>query len=201
MDLNSPLVEVHLREFDNKLQIHSSPRLSDEVITEREQLQREKESTEKCLATYTKALAHIGQFQYNLSEEFYRDIISIPRGLMLSKRATANALQECEDALTNATVDLEENIQGINSRLQTLFVREAGMLVEDAMVRTNVFKDVSAAQDAHQVIVSPGNLISATRVTAGIEGRQWLGQMSDGTLQRLSYNEGSGRAAPQARES
>jgi len=172
----------HLREFDNKLQIHSPPCISDEAITERGQIQEEKDSTEQCLATCAKALEHIGQFQSNLSEEFYRDIISIPGGLMSSKRATANALQECEDILTNTTVDLEEHIQEINSRLQTLFVRGVGMLGEDATIQTNVFEDVLAAQDAHQVIVSPRNLISATRVTAGIDGRQWLGQMSDGTL-------------------
>jgi hypothetical protein len=62
------------------------------------------------------------------------------------------------------------------------------MLGEDAMIRTNVFEDVSAAQGSHRVIISPGNLISATRVTAGIGGRQWLGQTSDGTRQRLSYD-------------
>jgi hypothetical protein len=164
----------HFREFDNKLQIHSSPCISDEATTERGRIQEEKESTEQCLATCTKALEHIGQFQSNLSEEFYRDIISIP-GLMSSRRATATALQECEDILTNTTVNLEEHIQEINSRLQTLLVQGAGMLGEDATILTNVFEDVSAAQDAHQVIVSPRNLISATRVTAGIEGRQWLG--------------------------
>jgi hypothetical protein len=181
-----------LREFENKLQIHPSLRISDEAITERGRIQEEKESTEQCLATCTKALEHIGQFQSNLSEEFYRGTVSIPGGLMSSKRATANALQECEDILTNATVDLEEHIQGINRRLQ------AGMLGEDATIRTNVFEDVSAAQDAYQVIVSPRNAISATRVTTGIEGRQWLGQMSHVTLQRLSYDWGSGGAGQQA---
>lgn len=135
----------HLRELENKLQIHSSPCISDNATTERGRIQEEKESTEQCLATCTKALEHIGQFQSNLSEEFYCDIISIPGGLRSSKRATANALQECEDILTNATVDLEEHIQEINSRLQTLFVQGAGILAEDATIWTNVFEDVSAA--------------------------------------------------------
>lgn len=115
------------------------------ATTERGQIQEEKECTEQCLAICTKALEHIGQFQSNLSEEFYRDIISVPGGLMSSKRATANALQECEDILTKATVDLEEHIQEINSKLQTLFIQGAGMLGEDATIQTNVFKDVSAA--------------------------------------------------------
>ena len=54
-------------------------------------------------------------------------------------------------------------------------------------VRTNVFENVSAAQDAHQVIVATlGDLISATRVTADVGATQWLGQMSDTALQQLS---------------
>jgi hypothetical protein len=106
----------HLREFDNKLQIHS-PRIPDEATTERRRIQEERESTEQCLATCTKSLEHIGQFQSNLSEEFYCGIVSIPGGLMPSKRATVNALQECEDILTNATVNLGKHFQEIFSRL------------------------------------------------------------------------------------
>jgi hypothetical protein len=45
---------------------------------------------------------------------------------MSSKRATANIPQECEDILTNVTVELEEHIRKINSNLQTLFVQGAG---------------------------------------------------------------------------
>jgi len=87
--------------------------LRDEVAAQRERLQEEKESTEQCLAICAKALEHIGQLQSNLSEEFSRDITSIPGVLMSSKRATANALQECKDILTNVTVDLEEHMREI----------------------------------------------------------------------------------------
>jgi hypothetical protein len=75
-------------------------------------LQEKKESTEQCLAICAIALEHIGQLQSNLSEEFSRDI-SIPGVLMSPKRATANALQECKDILTNVTVDLEQHIREI----------------------------------------------------------------------------------------
>lgn len=58
-------------------------------------------------------------------------------------------------------------------------------------VRTNIFEDVSAAQDAHQLIVATlGDLISAKRVTAGVRSTQWLGQMADATLQQLSRDRG-----------
>jgi hypothetical protein len=134
-------LEEHLR----KMQIHSSPSISDEVTAERERLQAEKESiklclaicakasehlrdevaaqqerleeekegTEQCLALCAKVLKHIGQHQSNLSEECSRDIIGIPGLLISSKRVTANALQECKDILTNATVDLEAHIREI----------------------------------------------------------------------------------------
>jgi hypothetical protein len=53
--------------------------------------------------------------------------------------------------------------------------------------RTNFFEDISTADDGHQILVSTiGDLISARRVTAGARSRQWLGQMSDETIQKLS---------------
>ena len=91
----------------------ASEHLRNEVAAQQERLQEDKKSTEQCLAICAKALENIGQLQSKLSEEFTRDIISIPRGLMSSKRATANALQECKDILTNVTVDLEEHIREI----------------------------------------------------------------------------------------
>jgi hypothetical protein len=91
----------------------ASEHLRDEVAAQQERLQEEKESTEQCLAICTKVLEHIGQLQSHLSEEFSREIISIPGVLMSSKRATANALQECKDILTKATVELEEHTQEI----------------------------------------------------------------------------------------
>jgi hypothetical protein len=94
----------------------ASEHLRYEVAAQRERLQEEKESTEQCLAICAKALEHIGQLQSNLSEEFSRDIISIPGVLMSSKRATANALQECKDILTNVAVDLEVHIREIKLR-------------------------------------------------------------------------------------
>ncbi|KKZ59809.1 hypothetical protein EMCG_00852 [[Emmonsia] crescens] len=54
-------------------------------------------------------------------------------------------------------------------------------------VRFNEFEDVLSADDAHQVIVSTlGELISAKCITTGSRSAQWLGQMSDETLQQLS---------------
>ncbi|RMZ91198.1 hypothetical protein DV736_g1556, partial [Chaetothyriales sp. CBS 134916] len=55
----------------------------------------------------------------------------------------------------------------------------------------NVFEDVRAADDGHQLILSTiGDLISAKRVTLGARSTQWLGQMSDSSLQQLSKDRG-----------
>ena len=54
-----------------------------------------------------------------------------------------------------------------------------------------MFEDVSAAQGAHQVIVSTvGDLVSAKRVTANVGATSLLGQMSDATLQQLTRGRG-----------
>jgi hypothetical protein len=68
-------------------------------------------------------------------------------------------------------------------------------------VRTNVFEDVSADERAHHIIVSTnGDVISARRVTAKTESAQWLGQMSDATVQQLSRDRASSNIADQGTE-
>lgn len=62
---------------------------------------------------------------------------------------------------------------------------------EENKIRINVFEEVSAAEDAHQVVISTnGDLILAKRVTAAVRARQWLGQMTDLSLQQLSQARG-----------
>src|ERR1700722_15754927 len=124
----------------------------------------------------------------------------------------------------DTTSNLQKDLREISNRLQTLcsqrsYISDGGAAERERILekkeatkqclitrakaskqvhraRTNVFKDVSAAEDAHQVIVATlGDLISAKRVTARIGATQWLGQTSDATLQRLSQNTGLGCAA------
>lgn len=61
--------------------------------------------------------------------------------------------------------------------------------------RANVLEDVSAAEDAHQIIISTkGDLIIAKKVSATGRARQWIGQMDDVSLQQLSGDQGIGPA-------
>ncbi|PYH91110.1 hypothetical protein BO71DRAFT_59068 [Aspergillus ellipticus CBS 707.79] len=55
--------------------------------------------------------------------------------------------------------------------------------------RTNIFEDVTSSDESHQLVVSTiGDLISAKHIITGSKSAQWLGQMSDTSLQQLSRN-------------
>jgi len=71
-------------------------------------------------------------------------------------------------------------------------IAEQGRDKEVDIVRAIVLEDVSAAQDAYQVIASTnGNPLSATRVSAETRAVQWIGQMTEATIQQLSRDQGN----------
>ena len=79
-----------------------------------------------------------------------------------SKEELEESIKQCLDICTKATEEVAQD-------------------------RVNVFEDVNMAEDGHQILVSTiGDLISAKRITAGARSIQWLGQMSDASLQQLS---------------
>jgi hypothetical protein len=134
-----------------------------------------------------------------------------------SARLTADALTQCKEKLTNTTTQLERRLQNINILLQKISsqplessskqatelerIEEEKESIKQCLAicaqasreadqdRTNVFEDISMADDGHQVLVSTiGDLISAKRVSAGARSMQLLGQMSDDSVQQLSRN-------------
>lgn len=134
-------------------------------------------------------------------------------GGLSAKRVTANVLQNFQETLTKTTSALEDHLLDIDEKLRHQSSPEARIWgtaerervqeeinstkqclaictkasEEAEQFRTNVLEDISAAQDAHQVIVATlGDLISAKRVTAELASAQWLGQMTDASLQQLS---------------
>lgn len=117
--------------------------------------------------------------------------------------------------LANTTDDLKERLEDLDGKFEALRIQEIsssdervaeqGRISEEIdsvkeclavcdhakkhvdEVKTHVFEDVSAAENAHQAILSTfSHLISAKRVTAGAGATQWLGGMSDATVQKLS---------------
>ncbi|KAF2176781.1 hypothetical protein K469DRAFT_645268 [Zopfia rhizophila CBS 207.26] len=134
---------------------------------------------------------------------------------MPARLATTNTLVACREKLTDTTSELQRYLQDISNRLERLSSKrpmqsneqesEQGSIREEVesikqclaiceqaseqahLGRTNVFEDVSMAEDGHQVIVSTvGDLLSAKRITAGARSTQWFGQMSDDSLQQHS---------------
>jgi hypothetical protein len=95
-----------------------------------------------------------------------------------------------------ALEDRDENAEAKKTLEEVEDVEQCLEVCADASERVrntkmNEFEDVSAAQDAHQMIVlTLGHLVSATRVTAGVGATQCLGQMSDTTLQQLLSSRG-----------
>ena len=140
-------------------------------------------------------------------------------GLPSARLITADTFKACKERLSDTTIKLESHLQDINDRLQKLSlpgskdsngqvdkqerIKEELDSIKQCLAicaqasaqankeRINVFKDISMAGDGHQVLVSTiEDLISARRVTAGARSWQWLGQISDDSLQQLSQNHG-----------
>lgn len=136
-------------------------------------------------------------------------------GLIAARFTTDEALSKCKTTLKDASVRLEKRLQDLDSHLQTLqsdhgagnegqeaelqriqdeydTTKQSLAICTEASERTresrvNDFEDVSMAEDGNQVIVSTiGDLISAKRINAGARSTQWLGQMSDESLQELT---------------
>ncbi|KAH7119874.1 hypothetical protein B0J11DRAFT_534780 [Dendryphion nanum] len=101
----------------------------------------------------------------------------IRRQQTLSRRHPISGEQEAEQE------KLQEEIDSIKQSL--LICDRASKKAQSD--RTNVFEGVSMDDDGHQVLVSTfGDLVFAKNVSAGARSTQWLGQMSDESLQRLS---------------
>lgn len=122
------------------------------------------------------------------------------RGIRFTTAELQARLKDANRRLANAQRHEEEvDTEGPREDLETLFdsVKQCLSICDHAAHevsegRVNLFEDVSMADDGHQLIVSTmGDLISARRVTVGSRSIQWLGQMSDTSLQQLSKDHAS----------
>lgn len=132
-----------------------------------------------------------------------------------AKRVVDGTLKECKEKLATTSSELNERVQKLNDRLATFLSSGVRLSNDDRTeldqiqeekdslqqclaicnqasektngVRMNIFEDVTSVDDAQQLIVSTlGDLISAKRITTGSRSSQWLGQMSDDTVQQVS---------------
>lgn len=137
-----------------------------------------------------------------------------------AESVTNNTLNHCKLGLAQTTSQLREQLHRINDQMRSSSqrhapsgeqaieqerIREELRSVEQSLKicseaaekalpdRIHVFEDVSMADDGDQIIVATfGDLISAKRITVGSRSRQFLGQMSDTSLQQLSQKIGRG---------
>ncbi|RMZ88376.1 hypothetical protein DV736_g4396, partial [Chaetothyriales sp. CBS 134916] len=102
--------------------------------------------------------------------------------------AAVNSTNTSSSGPTNATA---ENMKEVADAVKQC-LNICGEAAEQASAdRINVFEDVRMGDEGHQLILSTiGDLISAKRVTVGARSSQWLGQMSDSSLQQLSKDRG-----------
>ena len=138
-----------------------------------------------------------------------------PGELLFARKTTIDTFKVCKERLSTTSTLLEEHLQNINNRLARLSseppkqsdelaaeqnrmkeelesIKQCLAICSQATMqadkeRINDFEDVYMTDDGQQVVVSTiGDLISAKRITAGARSFQWLGQMSDESLQQLS---------------
>ena len=154
----------------------------------------------------------------NISAPYHTPVTTLS-GLTSAKQVTFNTMNACREKLIDTTTQLQKHLQDINSRLMKYSLQPLNMSVEQAneqerlkeerdcitqslsicagasreanSERTNVFEDISMADNGFQVLVSTvGDLISARRVVVGSKSLQLIGQMSDNSLQQLSWSFG-----------
>jgi hypothetical protein len=154
----------------------------------------------------------------NISAAYQAPVTTLS-GLTSAQLVTSNAFKACKERLTNTTTQLERQLQDINNRLQKFSSQPLNISNEEGaeqermkeerdcikqsldicteafrqanQERTNVFEDISMADNGYQVLVSTvGDLISARRVTVGSGSLQIVGQMSDDSLQQFSQDLG-----------
>ncbi len=140
-------------------------------------------------------------------------VISVLGDSLFAGRITRATIEECKDRFTNTTRELENHLHKVNSRLKSSAwaknttdggmeekqIQEEKDCIEQCLgicadaagqvdhVRTNVVEDISSGHESHQVVVATlGDLIAARRVVTGDKSTQWVGQMSDNSLQQLS---------------
>jgi hypothetical protein len=216
-------LQEQLLGFETRLQAFVTPSgsTSDEDAAERDYIQEKMAGTKKCLAILAQISEHMEQDWRNGSKELFatgasRYTQAMTLGELISApRATSNGIQICKGTLHRVTSELEEHLQQMDNRMQSLSAQRVmtedgndaasqrtqetvdninkcigicdGAIEQANHPRTNAFNDISAGPDSYQVIVTTlEDLISARRVTAETRATQCLGRMSDASLQQIS---------------
>lgn len=116
-------LEDHLEKINDKLQTISSQGagISNEDAAERQQLQEERDSTQKCIDNCAHVLTQIDQVQpnafINISAAYQVPVTTLS-SLTSAQLVTSNTFNACREKLTNTTTQLERQLQEIDNRLR-----------------------------------------------------------------------------------
>ncbi|KAL6902434.1 hypothetical protein GGI43DRAFT_339033 [Trichoderma evansii] len=207
-------LQAHLQSMDDKLeaianQSRSGPGAATELDVKR--MEEERQSAQQCLLICESARSqmqnHIQGLQDNmqpLDAESNQDRLQ-----------TAVALSEARDRMVRMITDLQKRLVDLSAKsLNTEvslrsheFEQDQARILKDidtakqclevcnmaadqaSRQRVHVFGDVTAEDNAHQLIVSTvGDLLNAKNIKAGNYSVQWLGSMTDASLQQLSMD-------------
>ncbi|KAL7922509.1 hypothetical protein ACQKWADRAFT_292648 [Trichoderma austrokoningii] len=215
-------LQAHLQRIDDKLaaiaeQLRSQPDPNAELSVKR--MEEERESAQQCIRICESARSHIQNLQDGmqpLDTEQNQD-----------RRQTAVALSEARDRMVRMITDLQKRLVDLSAQSASTEVSLRSTEVEQdrarllgeidiakqclevcnmaadqaSKQRVHEFGDVSAEDNSHQIIVSTvGDLLNAKSVKVGNFSTQWLGSMTDASLQQLSSDRAAQYNSANARE-
>lgn len=209
-------LQDHLQLIDERMQslIQNAASMPSLGSNEVEEIIEEKKSIQQCLAICTQVSQLIETYQTRrMTSQAPNESVPHPLSTYRAETATNDLLMGFKNKLSSNAHDLQVRLQELEDRLgklskgsndqKDLSLLQAMKEERDsitqcleictdasdltATVRTNVYEDVTSADNAHQLVVSTiGDLISAKHIITGSNSVQWLGQMSDETIQKLS---------------
>jgi hypothetical protein len=187
-----------------------------ETVRQRQLAEEEKKSAFQCLDICTQVSSHLGRIEqdnFANSINAAHTRVSIIPDSQSPRILTILALSEARQRIDNTKLELEKNMGRLSSILDKLTHKsrensEANMersriqenidsfhqcldvcstARKQAPERSNIFDDVTASEDAQQIIASiNGDLIKARKVKAEARADQWLGQLPEQVLTKLS---------------
>lgn len=189
----------------------SHPAPNDENATQR---QEQRQSAQQCLLACENAISHLQSLQDNLPPQHHHHHHQTENSRAKTALALTDARQRIlltatelqQDLAAIPSVQNPSSTEAVSLPPQQLQEDQARLLKELVTARqclqvcnlaaeqaslgrgVHVFDGVSAHENSQQVIVSTvgGDLVSARNVRAGNFATQWLGAISDASLQRLS---------------
>ena len=201
-----------LHGIDDKIEsehsrVPGNPANADDFRINENSVEEERASIQQCLRICEEVSTHIGQvlahgFADISTPSGGHDRLIKLGGVTPARFTTSTTLENCKLGLGVTSSQLKMQLEDLNKRMARLSqqtskeeldsIKECLAICTNATEqlakeRVHVFEDVEMAEYGIQVIVATmGDLISARRITAGSRSAQWLGQMSDTSLQQLS---------------